>query len=80
MATEPGLPIQFIPLWSSLWAVQSSPCLPPDLSPIEEALSEVKTCSKAKATRIHEALQTAITQADILGWFNHCGYPLAESL
>ena len=55
----------------------------PDLNPIEEALSKVKTFVKACQARARDALDQAIAAAlktislqDILGWFGHSGYNL----
>lgn len=55
----------------------------PDLNPIEEALSKVKTFVKAHQARARDALNQAIAAAlktitlqDILGWFGHSGYNL----
>ncbi|GCE07796.1 hypothetical protein KDAU_51250 [Dictyobacter aurantiacus] len=59
------------------------PAYSPDFSPIEEAFSKVKTFLRRQGARTREALQEAIaqaldlvTEADALGWFTHCGYPL----
>lgn len=59
------------------------PAYSPDLSPIEEAFSKLKTLLRRVGARTREALQEAIAQAltlitaqDALGWFTHCGYPL----
>jgi transposase len=56
----------------------------PDLSPIEEALSKLKTALRRAGARTQEALEEAIAQAlltitaqDAQGWFQHCGYLLA---
>jgi transposase len=53
----------------------------PDLSPIEECWSKVKTILRAKAARTSTHLDQAITEAfdlitpqDARGWFAHCGY------
>jgi transposase len=58
------------------------PAYSPDLSPIEEAFSKVKTVLRRQGARTREALQEAIAQAltlitahDARGWFTHCGYP-----
>jgi transposase len=58
------------------------PAYSPDLSPIEEAFSKLKTYLRRVGARTHEALIDAITQAlltvtaaDARGWFTHCGYP-----
>lgn len=63
------------------------PAYSPDFSPIENAFSKLKTYLKAAAARTKQALLDGIAQAlrtisfhDILGWFNHCGYPLAKPL
>lgn len=59
----------------------------PDFSPIENAFSKLKAALKAAAARTKLALLDAIAAAiytissqDILAWFNHCGYPPAQSL
>jgi len=55
----------------------------PDLNPIEEALSKIKTFVKAHQARARDALDQAIAAAlktislqDILGWVGHSGYNL----
>jgi transposase len=55
----------------------------PDLSPIEEAFSKLKTTLRRAGARTREALEEAIGQAlltitaqDAQGWFQHCGYLL----
>jgi len=58
----------------------------PDLNPIEEAFSKLKTALRRAEARTTEALEAAIgaalaaiTAQDAKGWFAHCGYrPLAE--
>jgi transposase len=57
------------------------PAYSPDLSPIEETFSKVKTFLRRAGARTREALQEAICQAlltvtaqDAHGWFRHCGY------
>jgi transposase len=62
------------------------PAYSPDLSPIEEAFSKLKTLLRRTGARTHEALQEAIataldliTATDARGWFTHCGYPPARS-
>lgn len=62
------------------------PAYSPDFSPIEEAFSKLKTLLRRAGARSREALQEAIataldciTSTDALGWFTHCGYPLASS-
>jgi transposase len=61
------------------------PSYSPDLSPIEEAFSKLKTALRRAGARTREALEQAICQAlelitaqDALGWFAHCGYLPAE--
>jgi transposase len=53
----------------------------PDLAPIEQAWSKIKTFLRAAKARTHEALEMAIQQAlttinaaDAHGWFAYCGY------
>ena len=60
------------------------PAYSPDLSPIEEAFSKMKTVLRRQGARTREALQEAIAQAltlitahDARSWFTHCGYPPA---
>src|SRR6266566_295011 len=62
------------------------PAYSPDLSPIEEAFSKLKTYLRRVGVRTHDALFDAIaaalltvTAADARGWFTHCGYPTPES-
>jgi transposase len=64
---------------AELWFL---PSYSPDLNPIEEAFSKVKTLLRTAAARAHEALVAAIwaalraiTPADAHGYFTHCGYP-----
>jgi transposase len=61
------------------------PTYSPDLTPIEEAFSKLKTFLRRVGARTHEALAEAIgwgletiTPQDAVGWFTHCGYPPAE--
>lgn len=61
------------------------PAYSPDLSPIEEAFSKLKTYLRRVGARTREALQEAIVQGlatitaqDAAGWFSHCGYVLPE--
>ena len=57
----------------------------PDLSPIEEAFSKLKTALRRTGARTQEALEEAIGQALLTiarlkysqGWFQHCGYLLS---
>jgi transposase len=65
---------------AELWFL---PSYSPDLTPIEEAFSKVKTLLRTAAARVHEALVAAIwaalaaiTPADARGYFRHCGYRL----
>jgi transposase len=55
----------------------------PDLNPIEQCWSKIKTCLRATKARTREALDTAVTRAlatvtatDARAWFAHCGYVL----
>jgi transposase len=57
------------------------PAYSPDLSPIEEAFSKLKTVLRRLKARtkqdLYEALSRTldlITSHDALGWFSHCGY------
>ena len=57
------------------------PAYSPDLSPVEEAFSKIKTLVKAAAARTRAALDAAIavalaavTAEDAAGWFVHAGY------
>jgi transposase len=57
------------------------PAYSPDLSPVEEAFSKIKTLVKEAAARTRAALDAAIavalaavTAADAAGWFGHAGY------
>ena len=61
------------------------PAYSPDFSPIEETFSKVKAFLRRAKARTPEALQEWLVQAlltvtcqDAHGWFEHCGYPLAE--
>src|SRR5690349_18093435 len=63
----------------------SRPRYSPDLSPIEEAFSKLKTALRRAGARTREALAEAIAQAlltitaqDAQGWFQHCGYFLPD--
>lgn len=58
----------------------------PDLSPIEQCWSKVKTYLRQAKARSKESLEVALGQAletvttsDALGWFRHCGYALHPS-
>jgi transposase len=57
----------------------------PDYSPIEECWSKIKQALRAAKARTREELEAAlvramnqITNSDIRGWFNHCGYLVAS--
>jgi transposase len=49
------------------------PAYSPDLSPVEEAFSKIKTRVRAAGARTHAALD-AVTPDDAAGWFTHAGY------
>jgi transposase len=58
----------------------------PDLMPIEQAWSKLKTLLRSAAARTKEALEDAlttviheITAADAQSWFAHCGYVAAPN-
>jgi transposase len=64
---------------AQLWFL---PTYSPDLNPIEEAFSKVKTLLRSAEARAHETLvaaiwaaRQAVTSADARGYFRHCGYP-----
>jgi transposase len=74
LVTAAGCQLVFLPAYS------------PDLSPIEEAFSKIKTLVKAAAARTREALDAAIaaaleavTATDVAGWFAHAGYPTRQA-
>ena len=55
----------------------------PDLSPIENCWSKIKTALRAVGARTRRTLERAIkktlstiTESDALAWFAHCGYQL----
>ena len=65
-----GADLVFLPSYSS-----------PDLNPIEEAFSKIKTLVRKEGARVREALVEAIGRAlaavtpeDAAGWFAHAGY------
>jgi transposase len=71
---ERGCQLLFLPAYS------------PDLSPIEEAFSKIKSLLRKKGARTRETLQealeealTAISASDAAGWFAHCGYSPASA-
>lgn len=58
----------------------------PDLNPIEPMWSKVKTFLRALKARTQETLIAGIgqaldtiTPADVVGWFNHCGYVATQN-
>jgi transposase len=62
------------------------PAYSPDLSPIEEAFSKLKTLIRAANARTRAAPDAAIaaalaavTTADAAGWFTHAGYPIQQA-
>lgn len=72
LVEERGCSLVFLPPYS------------PDFSPIEEAFSKVKALLKKAAARTRGALVeaigralSAVTPEDAMGFFGHCGYPLA---
>lgn len=63
-------------------AVLYLPPYSPDLNPIEQCWSKIKTALRRAAARTQEALEQALAEAissirssDAQGWFRHCGYP-----
>lgn len=57
----------------------------PDMSPIENCWSKIKTALRAAKARtrdeLEQALATAVnlvSTADVQGWFKHCGYSVAR--
>ena len=64
-----GAQVRFLPAYS------------PDLNPIEQMWSKIKTSLRSAEARSHEALIGAIgaalskvTRQDAINWFAHCGY------
>jgi transposase len=62
------------------------PAYSPDLSPVEEAFSKIKTLVKAAGARTRAALDAAIamalaavTASDAAGWFAHAGYSTPQA-
>ena len=62
------------------------PTYSPDLNPIENCWSKVKSLLRSLKPRTLQDLLDAlvkafssITQQDILGWFQHCGYRVAST-
>jgi transposase len=63
------------------------PAYSPDLNPIEEAFSKLKALLRRAGARTRDALADAIrlalraiTPADVLGWYAHCGYSPPDQL
>jgi transposase len=61
------------------------PAYSPDFSPIELAFAKLKALLRRIGAETHAALETAIatslaaiTEEDIRGYFEHCGYRLPE--
>jgi transposase len=59
------------------------PAYSPDLTPVEQAFSQITAILRGAGERTREALLdavaravSAITPADVAGWFAHAGYPL----
>ncbi|MCA1603798.1 MAG: IS630 family transposase [Acidobacteria bacterium] len=57
------------------------PAYSPDMNPIEQCISKIKEALRSAKARTVRRLQNAlarairqITEADIRGWFMHCGY------
>jgi transposase len=66
--------------------VRYLPAYSPDLNPIEQLFSKLKTWLRTAKARTVDALIVAIGEAlravrpdDIVGWFGHSGYPPIES-
>lgn len=64
--------------------LQYLPAYSPDLSPLEACWSKVKESLRSAGARTFPSLQKAlkraldqITESDIKGWFQHCGYCIA---
>ena len=75
LVEERGARLLFLPSYS------------PDFSPIEEAFGKLKALLGREKARTKEALLEAIGRAldaitpeDAKGWFDHCGYAVAQSL
>jgi transposase len=74
LVEERGARLLFLPSYS------------PDFSPIEEAFGKLKALLRREKARTKEALLRAIGRAldaitpeDAKGWFDHCGYAVAQS-
>ena len=62
------------------------PAYSPDFSPIENAFSKLKSFLRKAKARTQETLEAAIaaglatiTSENTRGWFDHCGFPVAQS-
>jgi transposase len=62
------------------------PAYSPDMTPVEQAFSKIKTFLRRAEARTRERLEAAITAAlgtvtaaDAAGWFTACGYPAASA-
>ncbi|HEX8429365.1 IS630 family transposase [Hymenobacter sp.] len=71
---ERGVELLFLPPYS------------PDLTPIEQAWSKLKTKLRAAQARTRQALELALQEAidwisslDARAWFNHCGYHINKN-
>lgn len=74
LLAERGCDLRFLPPYS------------PDFTPVELAISKLKTTIRRLAPRAQDALDQAISVAvgdvipkDARNWFKHCGYPLPAS-
>ena len=57
------------------------PAYSPDFNPLEECIAKIKEALRSFKARTQRKLYNAlakaiamVTETDILGWFNHCGY------
>lgn len=62
-------------------SVMYLPPYSPDMNPIEQCWSKIKTALRSAAARSKKTLDAAIakailtvTDSDAIGWFTHCGY------
>ena len=62
------------------------PAYSPDFSPIENAFSKLKNFLRKAKARTQETLEAALTAglqtihaSDARAWFDHCGFPIAQS-
>ena len=65
------------------WTLRCLPPYSPDLTPIEQAFSNVKALLRRRGARARDALLEAIrlavdtiTREDAVAWFDHAGYAL----